>query len=320
MTKILANDGIAENGKKLLEENGIEVVTEHIPQEKLSEELKNFDGIIVRSATKVRKDLIDSVPDLKFIGRAGVGMDNIDVEYAREKGIKVANTPAASSQSVAELVFAHLSGMVRFLHASNRAMPDKGSEEFKKLKKEYSKGTELRGKTLGLVGFGRIGVETARIGIGLGMNILAYDVVKKEIEITLPLHPALTDQKVRVTISTIDKDSVISNSDFISLHTPFIPAEGPVISSHEFSLMKNGSGLVNCARGGVVDENALLAALDEGKIRYAGVDVFEEEPTNNVALLRHPHVSLTPHIGASTAEAQKRVAEEMARQVVDFFS
>lgn len=319
MTKILANDGIAENGKQILEDAGVQVDTENVPDDKLPQELQNYDGIIVRSATKVRKDLIDACPNLKFIGRAGVGLDNIDVEYAEEKGIKVANTPHASSLSVAELVFSHLASMVRFLPESNRQMPKKGTSEFKSLKKQFSKGAELRGKTLGLIGFGRIGQETARIALGMGMNVLPFDVVEKEVELSLPIHPIFKKESPKIKLGTIDKDTVLQNSDFISMHTPFIPDEGPVITTEEFNKMKDGVGIVNCARGGVISEDALLSALDGGKVRWAGLDVFEEEPTNNEALLNHPQVSLTPHIGASTGEAQKRVAEEMANQVVEFF-
>lgn len=319
MAKILANDGIAENGKKIIEDAGIEVDTNNIPQDQLPDKLNDYDGIIVRSATKVRKDLIDACPNLKFIGRAGVGLDNIDVEYAEEKGVKVANTPAASSLSVAELVFSHLAGMVRFLPESNRKMPENGTDEFKTLKKQYSKGTELRGKTLGLIGFGRIGQETARIAIGMGMHVIPFDVIDRVVDIKVPIHPSFKVDAPSVRLETVDKGTVLQHSDFVSLHTPFIPEQGPVITSVEFNQMKDGAGIVNCARGGVIKEDDLLSALDSGKISAAGVDVFEEEPTNNKALLSHPKVSLTPHIGASTVEGQSRVAEEMAQSVVDYF-
>lgn len=319
MTKILANDGIDPVGMQMLENAGILVDTEKISQEMLSEGLKNYDGILVRSATKVRKEHIDACPGLKFIGRAGVGMDNIDVEYARSKGIIVANTPSASSLSVAELAMAHLAGLVRFLHDANRKMPSNGSEQFKELKKKYSKGTELNGKTLGIIGLGKIGQETARIAIGMGMNVIAYKRSAAEVKIPLSFHKALSLDTVYFNIKTTSLENVLKNSDFISLHLPFDKVAGPLISSKEFDMMKDGIGLINCARGGVVNEKDLLQALNSGKVAFAGIDVFEEEPTNNLDLLQHPAVSLTPHTGASTVEAQERVGVEMAEKVIEAF-
>jgi len=317
MIKILANDGIDAAGKQKMEEAGFQVDTQTIPQEELKEQLKNYDAILIRSATKIRKDIIDACPNLKLIGRGGVGMDNIDVDYARSMGREVVNTPAASTLSVAELVFAHLFSGIRFLHDSNRTMPDKGNTEFKALKKKYAKGIELRGKTLGIIGFGRIGQETARMALGLGMNLLAYDVVPKEVKLEIEI--PMVKQKVVVPVKPVSKEEVLEKSDFISIHTPFKAGDDPAIGEAEFAKMKEGVFIIQCGRGGAVDEKPLIKALDSGKVGFAGLDVFENEPTPDVALLKHPNVSLTPHIGASTVEAQKRIGLEMADKVIGFF-
>jgi len=314
MVKILANDGIDPIGKKLLEEAGFTVDTQTIPQDQLSSALLNYDAITVRSATKVRKELIDACPNIKLIGRGGVGMDNIDVEYAKSKGLAVVNTPAASSLSVGELVFSHLFSGVRFLHDSNRKMPVEGATKFNDLKKAYAKGIELRGKTMGIIGFGRIGRETATIALGLGMNVLAYDLYPFNGNITLNLQGSI---KVDIPVQTVSFEEVIANSDFISLHTPF--ADKPILGATEFAAMKPGVGIVNCSRGGTIDELALLSALDSGKVSFAGLDVFDNEPTPLAAILSHPKISLTPHIGASTNEAQERVGAELANLIIAHF-
>lgn len=314
MIKILANDGIDPIGKALLEKAGMQVDTETVPQEKLVAALQQYDGLTVRSATKVRKELIDACPNLKLIGRGGVGMDNIDVEYAKSKGIAVVNTPAASSLSVAELVFAHLFTGVRFLYDANRKMPLEGHTKFNDLKKAYAKGIELRGKTIGIIGFGRIGRETAKIALGLGMDVLAFDLFDVPDSLTLELSG---NTKVAVPVKSVPLEELIKNADFISLHVPF--ADQPLIGKAEFEQMKPGAGLVNCSRGGTVDEQALLEALDSGKLAFAGLDVFENEPSPLLALLAHPKVSLTPHIGASTNEAQERIGTELANLIIDHF-
>ncbi len=314
MIKILANDGIDPLGKQLLEQAGFTVDTETVAQDQLAEALKNYDAITVRSATKIRKELIDACPNIKLIGRGGVGMDNIDVEYARSKGVAVVNTPAASSLSVAELVFSHLFTGVRFLQDSNRKMPVEGDTNFNALKKAYAKGIELRGKTLGIIGFGRIGRETATIALGLGMNVLAYDLYPFNGKITLNLTQGI---QVDIPVQTVSLEEVIKNSDFISLHTPF--ADKPILDAEAFNQMKKGVGIVNCSRGGTIDEQALIAALDSGKVAFAGLDVFENEPTPNKAILSHPKISLTPHIGASTNEAQERIGEELANLIINHF-
>jgi D-3-phosphoglycerate dehydrogenase len=314
MIRILANDGIDPIGKALLEQAGFVVETETVPQDKLIEALQNYDGLTVRSATKVRKDVIDQCPNLKLIGRGGVGMDNIDVEYARNKGIAVVNTPAASSLSVAELVFAHLFTGNRFLQDSNRKMPIEGATQFNNLKKAYAKGVELRGKTIGIIGFGRIGREVATMALGLGMNVLAYDLYPFSGFIELNFQAGMS---IKIPVETVSFDEVIRNSDFITLHTPF--SDKPILGSAEFDAMKPGVGVVNCSRGGTIDELALINALDGGKLAFAGLDVFDNEPTPLTAILQHPKISLTPHIGAATNEAQERIGAELASLIIDYF-
>jgi D-3-phosphoglycerate dehydrogenase len=242
-------------------------------------------------------------------------MDNIDVEYARSKGIAVVNTPAASSLSVAELVFAHLFTGVRFLQDANRAMPRKGASQFNELKKAYAKGIELRGKTIGIIGFGRIGKETAKIALGLGMDVLAYDFSPIPETLALVFSVGIA---VNLPVKGVDLDTLIAESDFISLHVPF--SDKPILGAAEFAKMKNGAALVNCSRGGTVDETALLDALNSGKLAFAGLDVFDNEPTPRQDLLSHPKISLSPHIGASTNEAQERIGTELAQLIIDHFN
>ena len=311
--KILANDGISQSGIDDLTAAGFEVLTTTVAQEQL-ENFINSESIVallVRSATTVRKDLIDACPSLKIIGRGGVGMDNIDVEYAREKGLSVINTPAASSESVAELVFAHLFSGVRFLYDSNRAMPLDGDSKFKALKKAYAKGTELRGKTLGVIGFGRIGQATAKMALGLGMKVIAFDPFLEKTTLSLSFFDG---QTIDFEIQTVSKETVLKESDFITLH---VPAQKEfVIGEAELELMKDGAGLINAARGGVVNEVALVKALNSNKLAFAGLDTFENEPTPAVQLLMNPKISLTPHIGAATNQAQDRIGSELASQII----
>jgi len=262
----------------------------------------------------VRTELIDLCPNLKVIGRGGVGLDNIDVDYARSKGIKVCNTPAASSRSVAELVFAHLFSISRSLYKSNQQMPEKGTTDFKALKKSYSKGHELAGKKLGIIGLGRIGQETAKIGLGLGMYVIAVDPLIREANIVLNIN----NNPIDITISTVDMDEMLGQADVISLHIPYTGK--PVLSTDEFNKMKDGVILINAARGGTVDENALLEALSSGKVAAAGLDVFENEPQPRADLLQHENVSCTPHIGASTGEAQEKIGIELAEQLIEHLS
>ena len=311
--KVLANDGISQSGINALEKAGFEVSTTTVAQEQLINYINEhqINVLLVRSATKVRKDIIDACPSIKVIGRGGVGMDNIDVEYAKEKGIKVINTPAASSHSVAELVFAHLYGLARYLHNANRDMPLEGDSRFKDLKKAYAKGTELRGKTIGILGFGRIGQATAKVAIGSGMNVIVYDPFIEEASLELNFFDG---QKLNFNIKTTSKDAVLKQSDFITLHVP--AQKEYVIGANEFEIMKDGVIIVNAARGGVIDEVALINSIETGKVARAALDVFEKEPQPEVQLLMNPALSLTPHTGAANNEAQDRIGTELASQII----
>lgn len=314
--RILANDGISPSGQAKLEEAGFHVDTTKVAQDQIINYAKenNVEAILVRSATKVRQDIIDALDgQLKLIGRGGVGMDNIDVDYARNKGVHVINTPAASSRSVAELVFAHLTGMVRFLFDSNQKMPLEGDSNFKALKKNYGGGIELKGKTLGIIGLGRIGREVAKMAYGLGMKVIGHDAFFNE---PFDLEMSFADgQSISTKISPVSMEEVLKNSDFISVHIS--GAGQTVIGAKEIEMMKDNAAIVNTARGGVVNEEALLEALDNGKLRYAALDVFENEPTPKISVLMSPYTSLTPHIGAATLEAQDRIGEELADQIID---
>ncbi len=300
MIRVLASDGMDKAAAAKLRDMGFEVVEQFYEPEQLGEELKDYDVLVVRSATKVRKPIIDAAAGgrLKLIIRAGVGIDNIDADYAAEKGIKVTNTPNSSSASVAELAIGHMFALARFIAAANVTM-----REGKWEKKKY-KGIELAGKTLGLVGFGRISREVARIAQALGMTVLYTDII---------------GEAENCTCEYCRFADVLKRSDFVSLHIPFLKENGPTIGAGEIAMMKDGAYLINCARGGVVSEEALLDALNTGKLAGAGIDVFEEEPTKNLELVNHPNVSVTPHIGASTAEAQKRIGGETVAVITEFF-
>ncbi|MCC7520745.1 MAG: D-2-hydroxyacid dehydrogenase [Flavobacteriaceae bacterium] len=312
--KILANDGMSKSGVNALEKAGLTIITDKVPQDQLIDYINEnqIDVILVRSATTVRTNLIDACPSIKIIGRGGVGMDNIDVDYARSKGIKVINTPGASSHSVAELVFAHFFGMARFLHDSNRNMPLEGESNFDGLKKNYAKGTELKGKTLGIIGFGRIGKATAKVGLGLGMKVITNDKYETPQHIELEFFDG---QKLNFDIKRVSLEELLQNSDFVSLHVP--AQKEYIIGAKELEMMKTGSFLVNAARGGVVDEVAIVKALETGKLKGVALDVYENEPKPEVQLLMNPNLSLTPHIGAATVEAQDRIGTELAEQIIE---
>ncbi len=295
--RILINDGMSTEGISMLKEAGFDVDDIKIPQEELASKIAPYDCIVVRSATKVTKEVIDAGINLKVIVRGGVGVDNIDVEHAEAKGIKVLNTPTASSASVAELALAHMFALARSLVDANLTMRANLWE-----KKKYAKGIELGGKTLGILGIGRIGKELAKRALALGMKVIAYDPIVKCVDLDVKL---------------VSKEEVLKNSDFVSLHMP--KQDGYAISKEEIAMMKNGAFLINCARGGTVCEAALLEALNSGKLAGAGIDVFEKEPTDNWDLVKHPKVSVTPHIGASTVEAQDRVGAEVAKLLKEFF-
>jgi len=300
--KILITDGITSEGANILAEAGHQVDKLKLTPEELLKKIGEYDCIIVRSATKVTKEVIEAGKNLKVIARGGVGLDNVDVPVAESKGIKVLNTPAASSISVAELALAHMLALSRFLHVSTMEM-----RQGKWPKKEYGEGIELYKKNLGILGLGNIGKEVARRGLALGMNVIAYDPIVNSVDFSVEM---------------TTKEKVLANADFITLHLPLNKKEGPVIGKKELDMMKKGVVIVNCARGGVVDEAALLEALNSGKVGAAGLDVFMNEPPTDAqkALINHPRVSVSPHIGGSTVEAQDRVGIEIAQKVVKALS
>ena len=310
--KILANDGISESGKNKLEQYGFEVDLTKVSQEQLVSYINDnhIVVILVRSATQIRADIIDNCPSIKIIGRGGVGMDNIDVDYAKFKGINVINTPAASSKSVAELVFSHLFGCVRFLHESNRSMPLDGDSKFKELKKAYAGGKELAGKKIGIIGFGRIGQEVAKIAIGIGMNVVFYDKFIEETSLDIEFFDG---QNITFNLVSSSFNEVLENSDFISVHIP--ASDKYIIDSKEIEKMKDGVGLFNLSRGGIVNEEELLKSINSGKVSFAGIDTFENEPVPSMKLLMNSNISLTPHIGAATSEAQDRIGVELADKI-----
>lgn len=315
--KILANDGISDEGKKALEIAGYNVITDKVNQEDLATKVneENYEVVLVRSATTVRKEVIDACPGLKLIGRGGVGMDNIDVAYARENGRTVINTPASSSQSVAELVMGQLFSISRFLHDSYKNIE---TGDFNTLKKNYAKGVELRGKTLGIIGFGRIGQSLASYALAIGMEVKALEIEPKEVEIELAEIKGFGKPKVKIQVEN-DWTSFLPACDYISIHVPKQANGEAVIGEAQFELMKKGVRLVNAARGGVIQEDALIAALDSGKVSFAALDVFENEPTPSKELLSHPKIAATPHIGAATLEAQDRIGMELANLIIEQF-
>lgn len=316
MIKVLANDGISQSGIDKLENAGFSVTTEKVPQDQLIDAInrEDYKVLLVRSATKVKEDVIDGCPNLKFIGRGGVGMDNIAVEYARGKNIFVTNTPAASSQSVAELVMAHMFSLARMTYDSNRQMPEKGSTDFKALKKSYGKGLELRNRTLGIIGFGRIGRFLAQYALGAGMKVLAYDAFDVDTRVKLSIQGH--SDEVEVEVPQVSLEELLSKSQFVSLHVPKQEDGSAVIGSSEIKSMVDGAMLINASRGGVVDEDALLEGLNSGKLAGAALDVFENEPTPREDLLKHDKIALSPHIGAATTEAQDRIGLELADLII----
>lgn len=301
MIKVLTNDGLESTAIAALETLGAEVVNEHFGQDVLGEKLKEFDAVVIRSATKLTSDVfeVEAGGKLKLAIRAGVGIDNIDIPAAQGKGVTVRNTPAASSDSVAELAIGHMFALARFIAIANYTMRN---GEWNK--KKYQ-GTEIAGKTLGIIGMGRIGQSLAKKATALGMKVVYYTIEGKHDELTYDF---------------VSLEEVLKTSDFISLHVPYDKNEGSLIGKKELQLMKNTAYLINCARGKVVDEAALLEALDNGEIAGAGIDVFEEEPTKNEKLINHAKVSVTPHIGAATEEAQTRIGEEVVSVIKEFFN
>ena len=313
--KVLANDGISEAGKNILKENGIEFLDAKVSQEQLLDFINenNVNVLLVRSATKVRQDLIDGCPSLKIIGRGGVGMDNIDVEYAIEKGLYVINTPNASSRSVAEMVFAHFLSLARNLHESNRLMPLEGDVHFKTLKKSFSNAVELEGKNLGVIGFGGIGQEVVKMGISLGMKVKVLTRKPKTETLTLSFFDG---QKVDFNItSTNNWDDFLENIEFLSINTP--KTNEYILDTTQFEKMKDGIFIVNTARGGVLNEVSLLKFIDSGKIGGAALDVFENEPNPELPLLMNSNLSLSPHLGGNTLDSQEKIGIELSHQIID---
>ena len=298
--RILVTDGMDKAAMAELKAQGHEVVEQFYESEELGKALRNFDVVVVRSKTKVRAPHIDEAKgsSLKLIIRGGVGVDNIDVKYAEENGIMVRNTPNASSQSVAECALAHMFACARFISIAGAAMRNDIWD-----KKAYSKGIELQGKTLGIIGFGRIGAHLGVMAKAIGMNVVA----------TRSSRTSGTDEATGIPYVTLDE--LLEKSDFISLHAPALPG-GPLVNADTIAKMKDGVCIINTSRGGNVDEKALLEALNSGKVRAAGLDVWAEEPSKNHDLYSHPMVSCTPHIGAQTVEAQKRIGAE----IVDIIS
>lgn len=317
--KILANDGIDASGKSALEAAGHEVLTAHVVQAELPVYInsENIDGLLVRSATTVRVDLIDQCPNLKFVGRGGVGIDNIDAAYAREKGIVVFNTPASSSASVAELVMSMMFASARFIYTAGKEMPNNGHENFASLKKSFSKGVELRGKNLTIIGFGRIGQSLASYALGCGMNVVGVD---RSGDSFKNVTVVLNGQPVEVKVPLVGIDMALAQADYISLHVPKQSNGAAVLGKDEMNKLKKGVVLINTSRGGVIEEDALLEMLDSGQVGVACLDVFVNEPTPRKDLLNHPKVIATPHIGASTAEAQERIGLEIAENVAEIVS
>lgn len=313
--KVLANDGLSESGINALTSAGIDFVEAKVSQEHLANFINEnqIDVLLVRSATQVPQELIDECPSLKIIGRGGVGMDNIDVEYAIEKGLFVINTPNASSRSVAEIVFAHFFSLARFLHESNRLMPLEGDTHFNAMKKSFSKAIELEGKTLGVIGFGGIGKEVVKMGISLGMKVKVLTRKPKTETISLEFFDG---QKLNFEItSTNNFDEFLKDTDFISINTP--KTNEYIIDTPQFEKMKDGVFIVNTARGGVINEVALLDYIESGKVAGAALDVFENEPTPELQLLMNPNLSLSPHLGGNTLDAQEKIGAELAMQIID---
>ncbi|WP_407402573.1 D-2-hydroxyacid dehydrogenase [Chryseobacterium sp.] len=313
--KVLANDGISKAGELALKKDGIEVLDNRIAQNHLIDFINDnkVDVLLVRSATKIRQELIDACPSLKIVGRGGIGMDNIDVEYAIDNGLYVINTPNASSRSVAELVFAHFFSLARFLHESNRLMPLEGETQFNAMKKSFSNAYELSGKTLGVIGFGGIGKEVVKMGISLGMKIKVLTRNPKTETISLDFFDG---QTVHFEItSTNDMDAFLKDTEFISINTP--KTEKYIIDTCEFEKMKDGVYIVNTARGGVINEVTLLDFIESGKVAGAALDVFETEPTPELILLMNPSLSLTPHLGGNTIDAQEKIGLELAQQIIE---
>jgi D-3-phosphoglycerate dehydrogenase len=315
--KVLANDGFSSSGIEILEKGGFEVLTTKVAQEQLESFINehNIDALLVKNKTQVLDELIETCPSIKLIGKAGIEMDNIDTIFAKDNGIHIIHTPNATSNSIAELVFAHLFGMVRFLHQANREMPLEGETRFNALKKEYSSGIELKEKTLGIIGKEPASIEVAKIALGIGMKVVFVGDYTDEITITIPF---FNGQSIDIIVESEPLTDVLKTSDFLTLHAPI--QEEYIITSKEFEIMKDGIGIINVSYGGLLDEVALVNAIEKNKVKYAGLDVFENQPTPEIQLLMNPDISLTPHIGSQTVEAQNKGDLELAKQIIELLS
>lgn len=298
--KVLICDKVSKEAIAKMRNAGIEVDDKAgITPEELLSIIENYDAIVVRSATKVKKEVIERGKNLKLIVRGGVGVDNIDVQAASEKGIEVRNTPKASTESVAELTIGLIFSLARKISRADSSMKEG------KWEKKLFEGIEVGGKTIGIIGIGRIGQSVAKKAKELGMNVLAYDLFIKEPPYSF--------------IKMVSKEELLKTADFITLHIPFDKSAGPTLGEKEFEIIKDGSYIVNVARGGTVDEKALLKALNSNKLGGAAIDVFEKEPSDNFELIKHPNTICTPHIGASTKEGQGRVGKEVAEIIIEYF-
>ncbi|MCG8184052.1 NAD(P)-dependent oxidoreductase [Tenacibaculum piscium] len=313
--KILANDGISKSGKNTLENAGFEVITTKVAQEQLQNFINDeaINAIIIKNNIQIHSELIDNCPSLKLIANASTNNDNIDVIYAQECGVEVVNINDASANAIAELVFAHLLGMVRFLHQANREMPLEGDMNFNSLKKHFSEGTELRGKTLGIIGMNIDGQQVAKIALGLGMKVIGFDVEFND-TITIPVE-FYNGQMIDIEIEMTNSDELLKDADFITLHLS--SEENHVIGAKEFEKMKNGVGFINVAQSGLVDEIALVNAIESRKVKYAGLDTFENQPTPEIQLLMNPELSLSPNIAALTQESQHKISTELADKIIN---
>ena len=314
---VLANDGISQKSKKELIDLNFKIFDTKIDQSELIKYINknHIEIILVRSATIINSEILNNCKSIKLVGRAGVGLDNIDLVSAKKNNVRVFNTPNASSNSVAELVISHLLSANRNLHITNRNMPLNGDTKFKEIKSNSSKCKEVMSKTLGIIGLGRIGQEVAKRAFSLGMNVIAFD---KNIEKTKIQLDHIKNQNIFFDLTTSSLNHVLKESDFITLHIPKIN-DKPFIGEGEFDMMKTGVGIINTSRGGLIDESELIKFLNNKKVSFAALDVYENEPTPNIQLLMHDKISLSPHIGGSTVEAQERIGDEIVREIKSFY-
>ncbi len=314
--KVLVNVGISANAISLLEESNFEVITTKVAQEQLENYIndEHINAILISNSTEITQELIDGCPSLNLIGCSGINLNNIDVQYAKDQGLHVINTPEAVANSIAELVFAHVLGMARNLHQSNREMPLEGDSNFKDLRKLYW-GNELRGKTIGLIGMEQTAIATAKVALGMGMKVLMFDYEPKEISVEFEFFDG---QTTNFSFNSVDINELLTESDFISVHVP--NKETPILSTPQFEKMKDGVGIINCTYSGLIDEIALVTSIEKEKVRYAALDVFESEPNPEIQLLMNTSLSLSPNLGTATLETQDKIGIELATQLTALLS